>query len=48
MAVRSKLSGVAYGIATIGTNGENMPPQARLTQALYAVSRERQFTPRLV
>jgi len=24
-----------------------MPPQARLTQALYAVSRERQFTPRL-
>ena len=42
MAVRSKLSGVAYGIATIGTNGENMPPQARLTQALYAVSRERQ------
>ena len=26
MAVGSKLSGVAYGIATIGTNGENMPP----------------------
>ena len=26
----------------------NMPPQARFDEALYAVSRERQFTPRLI
>ena len=44
MAVRSKLSGVAPSRTTWGTNGENMLPQARFDEALYAVSRERQFT----
>ena len=35
MAVRSKLSGVAYGIATKGTNGENMPPAGASEPGAY-------------
>gem|GEM_PF-6576283 len=46
MAVRANLPELPLAWIR-GTKGENMPSQARLTQAQYAVSRERQFTPRL-